>query len=107
MDTASLKRNERRRGGARLWSRLLALHEETFSDAGRARLKHFVVWASLVGLFTHLGLILLGRVLARHALPAAHLVTSAAGTHYLAAVSTPFSFILFYEVMTLIAALPA
>jgi len=35
------------------------------------------------------------------------LILSAVGRNYLSAIATPFSFILFYEVLTLIAALPA
>ncbi|GGH07628.1 hypothetical protein [Silvibacterium dinghuense] len=102
MTASPMPEQETPPGTSGLWLRLLRLHDETFSDAGRVRLKHVVVWASLVGFFLHLGLILAARCL-----PHAHLLMEMAGTHYLAAIATPFNFILFYEVMTLIAALPA
>jgi hypothetical protein len=84
-----------------LGSQLLRLHDRTFSDAGKVVLKHFVVRASVAGFLVHLGLILAARCF-----PNLHLLAAMVGTNFLSSIATPFNFILFYEVMTLIAALP-
>lgn len=60
-----------------------------------------MVVTGIIGFLLHLTQIFLARHLAT---PAAWI--SSAGTNYLAAISTPFGFILFYEVLGLIAALP-
>jgi len=60
-----------------------------------------VMNASVAGLFAHLALVFLARTLAA---PPAWI--AAVGKNYLSAIYTPFSFILFYEVLMLIGALP-
>jgi hypothetical protein len=64
-------------------------------------LDHLVVNASVAGLIAHLVLVFLARTLAS---PPA--VIAGVGKNYLSAIYTPFSFILFYEVLMLIGALP-
>jgi hypothetical protein len=84
------------------WVKLAHIHDHLYSDTSKAALKRVVVQVSVAGFAAHLALIFLARWLAT---PPAWI--AAAGTNYLAAVSTPFNCILFYEVLTLIAALPA
>jgi hypothetical protein len=75
--------------------------DRLYSDASRAWLDRVVVNVSVVGFLAHLLLVFLSRTLT--APPA---LIAAVGKNYLAAIYTPFSFILFYEVLMLIAALP-
>jgi hypothetical protein len=75
--------------------------DRVYSDAHRAWLDHAVVNVSAAGFLLHLLLVFLSRTLAS---PPA--VVAAVGRNYLATIYTPFSFILFYEVLMLIAALP-
>jgi hypothetical protein len=87
------------------WSRfprVVAFHDRFFTEAHKLVLRDYVIRVSILGFALHLGLIFLTRSLAH---PPALL--SEIGTNYLNAISTPFNFILFYEVLTLIAALPA
>ena len=87
---------------SRAWQRLILAHDRIFSDANKLALKHLVIRVSIAGFALHLFLIFLTRSLAN---PPA--VLAQLGTNYLTAIATPFNFILFYEVLTLIAALPA
>jgi hypothetical protein len=87
---------------SRLWIKLIAAHDRLFTDANKSALKHLAIKLSIAGFAIHLLLIFLSRSLAHPPLLIAHV-----GRNYLTAISTPFSFILFYEVLTLIAALPA
>src|SRR5579862_528837 len=75
--------------------------DQVYSDAHRVWLDHAVVNISVAGFLVHLLLVFLSRTL-----PSPHALIAAVGTNYLAAIYTPFSFILFYEVLMLIAALP-
>ena len=75
--------------------------DRLYSDARRAWLDHVVVNVSAAGFLVHLLLVFLSRSLAT---PPA--LIAAVGKNYLSAIYTPFSFILFYEVLMLIAALP-
>lgn len=88
--------------GNTVWSKLISLHDRCFSDAGRGVFKLFVIRLSIVSFAAHLGLIFL----VRHVVQLVWL-SPLVGANYLAAVATPFSVILFYEVITLIAAVPA
>ena len=88
--------------GARLASGIVLLHNRVFSNQNQKYLKRFVIQLSITGFTLHLLLIYLSRTLAHPPLLIAEI-----GRNYLAAISTPFDFILFYEVLTLIAALPA
>jgi hypothetical protein len=80
---------------------LAAAFDRIYSPASQARLDRAVVNVSVAGFLVHLALIFLSR-----ALPHPPALIAAVGTNYLAAIYTPFSFILFYEVLMLIAALP-
>jgi hypothetical protein len=93
----------RRRGiRAHFWLRFELLHDLMFSDSSTFTLKHLAIRLSIAGFAIHLTLIFLARTLAHPPL-----LITLAGQNYLTAISTPFNFILFYEVLTLIAALPA
>jgi hypothetical protein len=85
--------------GAR--SSLAQAYDRLYSDASRARLERIIVDVSVAGFLLHLALVFLSRSLA-HPPP----IIGAISKNYLAAIYTPFSFILFYEVLMLIAALP-
>jgi hypothetical protein len=63
-------------------------------------LQHLVIRLAIAGFILHLLIIFLG-----HILPNPPAIIANAGTNYLAAISTPFNFILFYEVLTLIGVL--
>ena len=80
---------------------LASAFDRGYSDAHRTWLDHTVVNISVAGFLVHLLLVFLSRILAN---PPA--LIAAVGKNYLAAIYTPFSFILFYEVLMLIAALP-
>jgi hypothetical protein len=85
-----------------LGASLIRIYDDCFSHVGKGTLKRLVVKISIAGFAAHLGLIFLA-----HCLSHPPLLVGAVGKNYLAAISTPFNFILFYEVLTLIAALPA
>jgi hypothetical protein len=103
MATAANKPGKGSQGAwARVWLRLGDAHDFIFSDANRAALKRMAVNLSIAGFGIHLLLIFLARTL-----PHPPLLIADVGQNYLTAISTPFNFILFYEVLTLIAALPA
>jgi hypothetical protein len=89
-------------GSSALWAALIRVHDLCFSEKNKAVLKHLVVKISIAGFALHLALIFLA-----HSLGRPPLLTAVVGDSYLSAISTPFSFILFYEVLTLIAAVPA
>ena len=72
-----------------------------YSEKRRKTLERWVVRASIVGFLAHLTQIFLARNLANPPL-----VIAAGGTNYLSAISTPFNLILFYEVLSLISAIP-
>jgi hypothetical protein len=86
----------------RLWLELIRAHDQIFSEANKALLKRLAIAVSIVGFAVHLVLVFLSRGVSHPPL-----IISAVGRNYLSAIATPFSFILFYEVLTLIAALPA
>jgi hypothetical protein len=75
--------------------------DRVYSDQRREWLDHAVVNVSIAGFLVHLLLVFLARTL-----PYPPALIAAVGTNYLAAIYTPFSFILFYEVLMLITALP-
>jgi hypothetical protein len=75
--------------------------DHVYSDQRREWLDHAVVNVSIAGFLVHLLLVFLARTL-----PNPPALLAAVGRNYLAAIYTPFSFILFYEVLMLIAALP-
>ncbi len=83
-----------------VWLRIGEFHDRIFSDSNKTALKHLVVRLGIAGFAIHLLLIFLSKTLAH---PPA--LIADAGESYLAAISTPFNFVLFYEVVTLIGAL--
>jgi len=85
-----------------VWTALIGAHDLCFSDRNKGKLKRLVVKVSLAGFALHLGLIFLAHCLGQPAL-----LVAIVGSNYLSAISTPFNMILFYEVLTLIAAMPA
>jgi hypothetical protein len=85
----------------RVWLWLDSAFDRIFSEANQETLKRLAIKLSIAGFVIHLLLIFLARTLAHPPLAIA-----IAGQNYLAAISTPFNFILFYEVLVLIAALP-
>jgi len=80
---------------------LSAIFDSLYSERRQKQLDRLVVDASVAGLIAHLVLVFLARTLAS---PPA--LIAAVGKNYLSAIYTPFSFILFYEVLMLIGALP-
>jgi hypothetical protein len=86
----------------RLWLELIRAHDQMFSEANKTLLKRLAIKVSIAGFAVHLAMVFLSRGLSHPPL-----IISAVGRNYLSAIATPFSFILFYEVLTLIAALPA
>jgi hypothetical protein len=86
----------------RLWLNLIRAHDQIFSENNKAALKRLAIKVSIAGFAIHLGMVFLSRWLSHPPL-----IISAVGQNYLSAIATPFNFILFYEVLTLIAALPA
>jgi hypothetical protein len=86
---------------ARLMVWLDSVHDRVFSDASRTTIKNMAINLSIAGFSIHLLLIFLARSLAHPPV-----LIAEAGQNYLSAISTPFNFILFYEVLTLISALP-
>jgi hypothetical protein len=86
----------------RLWLELVRAHDRIFSEANKALLKRLAIKLSIAGFAIHLVLVFLSRELSHPPL-----IISSVGRNYLSTIATPFSFILFYEVLTLIAALPA
>jgi hypothetical protein len=80
---------------------LNALFDKLYSDRNQRQLDRLVVKVSATGFIAHLALVFLSRTLAS---PAP--LIAAVGKNYLSAIYTPFSFILFYEVLMLIGALP-
>jgi hypothetical protein len=84
------------------WLKLVAAHDLIFSEANKTALEHLIIKLSIAGFAIHLALIFLSR-----SLPHPPPLIAGLGENYLTAIYTPFSFILFYEVFILIAALPA
>src|SRR5580658_608656 len=85
---------------APIWIKVSAVHDQIFSERNKTALKHLVIRLGIAGFAIHLLLIFLAKTLAH---PPALIAN--AGENYLVAISTPFNFILFYEVVTLIGAL--
>jgi hypothetical protein len=87
--------------GASLRTTLAATFDRLYAEDRRAALDRLIVDVSIAGFLVHLALVFLSRTLLN---PPALL--AAVGRNYLSAIYTPFSFILFFEVLMLIAALP-
>ena len=84
-----------------LRSSFAAAYDRLNAEEHRTWLDHLVVNVSILGFFAHLALVFLARTL-----PHPPALLAALGKNYLSAIYTPFSLILFYEVLMLIAALP-
>ncbi len=82
-------------------SSLAAAFDRLYSAKHRKTLERWIVVISVVGFLTHLAQIFLACNL-----PHPPALIAAAGKNYLSAIYTPFSFILFYEVLILISSLP-
>lgn len=78
-----------------------AIFDNLYSERRQKQLDRLVVYLSVAGFIAHLVLVFLSRVLS---FPPP--IVAAVGKNYLSAIYTPFSFILFYEVLMLIGALP-
>src|SRR5580698_9391267 len=101
MTAAALKSDEHHSSDpGRLWHRLAALHDRLFAEHNTAKLKQIVIRLGIAGFVIHLLLIFLARTL-----PHPPALIANVGDNYLVAISTPFNFILFYEVTTMIGAL--
>ncbi|HEV2690798.1 MAG TPA: hypothetical protein VGV35_19715 [Bryobacteraceae bacterium] len=87
--------------GTTLRTSLATAFDRLYSTERRVRLDRLIVDLSIAGFLVHLTLVFLSRTLVH---PPA--LIAAVGRNYLSAIYTPFSFILFYEVLMLIAALP-
>lgn len=81
---------------------LASIFDRLYAGRHRKELERWVVGISVAAFLGHLGHIFLAR-----SLPRPPALIAAAGTNYLSAIATPFSFILFYEVLVLISAIPA
>jgi hypothetical protein len=86
---------------ARFGVSLAAAFDRLHSEARQKWLEHLIVKISAAGFLAHLLLVFLARTV-----PHPPAILAAVGRNYLSAIYTPFSFILFYEVLMLIAALP-
>jgi len=84
---------------AKLRELLVRAHDATFREANRRRVERAVIATALTGFLAHVAVIALVRLW-----DDAPSFMTAAGTSFLGAVYTPFSFILFYEVLLLVAA---
>jgi hypothetical protein len=82
-------------------TRLAVAYDRFFSERHRLTVEHAMVYLSIAGFAIHLLVLFYARTVAN---PAEWI--KAAGNNYLAALYTPFSFILFYEVLMLVWALP-
>ncbi len=72
-----------------------------FSAHQQSRLEHLIVKLSVASFLVHVSLVFLASTL-----PHPGRLIEAVGTSYLSAIYTPFSFILFYEALMLIGAIP-
>jgi hypothetical protein len=81
--------------------RISALFDSLYSEHRQKQMDRLVAYVSVAGLCIHLALVFLARTLTHPPAPIA-----AVGRNHLSAIYTPFSFILFYEVLMLIGALP-
>ena len=80
---------------------LSAVFDDVYSERRQKQLDRLVVNVSVAGLVVHLALVFLAR-----SLTFPPQIIAGVGKNYLSAIYTPFSFILFYEVLMLIGALP-
>ncbi|MEM8998155.1 MAG: hypothetical protein AAGF23_25455 [Acidobacteriota bacterium] len=81
--------------------KLARAFDSLFTEERSAGLERFIIWVAVVGFLVHVSLIFL----ATHLRPETG-VLRFLETNYLAALYTPFSFILFYEVLLLIGSIP-
>lgn len=84
------------------WTSIIRLHDHLFSIFRTEKFQKLVIKLSIAGFAADLILIFLARTLPQ-SLP----ILASVSHSYLSAIAVPFNFILFYEVLTLIAALPA
>jgi hypothetical protein len=84
-----------------MFRRFAKLHDRLFTKTRVQRFEHVIVGAAFVGFFIHLGLIAVHKVS-----PIESPIWALTGESFLSALYTPFSFLLLYEVLGLILALP-
>ncbi len=92
---------EQKANAFNLFSKLSTGYDILFEERNTRRVEHIIINCALIGFSVHLILILL----AKHAVFPASII-SQFNVSYLKAIYTPFSIILFYEVLTLILILP-
>ncbi len=80
---------------------LADIFERLFTERRTAAFERYIIWLAIVGFAAHVSLIFLAQNLEPTPRFLAHLEVN-----YLAALYTPFSFILFYEVLLLILSIP-
>jgi len=81
--------------------RMASVYDKIASHHNRERLERLMVYIATLGFLLHLLLIFLSSTL-----PILEPLRPIVGTNYLVAISTPFSVILFYEILLLVLALP-
>lgn len=86
---------------AQLKSRLAQLFDRIFVEENTEFLERTIIWLAVLGFGAHIGLVSLARWL-----DGSIGVFGYIGTSYLSTLYTPFSFILFYEVLLLILSIP-
>ncbi|NNE19844.1 MAG: hypothetical protein HKN10_15340 [Myxococcales bacterium] len=101
-DKSGVGKNDASRSSFELMqARGAAAFDRLYSPARRALFRRSMVYLALSGLGTHALLVFLARNLVE---PPP--LVAAVGTNYLSALYTPFSFVLFYEVLLLILSIP-
>lgn len=81
--------------------RTARVYDALYTTHNREALEHLMVYLAAVGFLLHLFIIFLAR-----SVPALSPLSVVVGTNFLSAIYTPFSFILFYEVLLMVLAIP-
>lgn len=84
-----------------MFQRFAEIHDKILTEERVSRIEQTIVGAAFIGFFIHLGLIAVHKIS-----PYESILWAAVGDSFLSALYTPFSFILLYEVLGLILALP-
>ncbi len=85
----------------RIQQRIAHVYDTLYSTRNREKIERFIIYLAVIGFLVHLFGIFLGRNV-----PALAPMGDVFGTFYLSAIYTPFSFILFYEVLILVLSIP-
>lgn len=81
--------------------RIAHVYDALYSTHNREKIERFIIYLAVVSFLIHLFGIFLGRNV-----PALASLGDVFGNFYLSAIYTPFSFILFYEVLILVLSIP-